>query len=549
MAARSAHTCWATGGQSASPSRSTACRPSCCCWWLSAPRASPTRRRIGRRGAHFHALFQFQLAGLNGAFLTADLFNLFVFFEVLLIASYGLLLHAPHPRRTRGGLPLRGGEPRRVGALPRGRGRPVWRGRPAQPRGPRGAHRAAPREEAVARAAAGVLLAVFLLKAAALPLAFWLPGTYGAAVPPVAALFAIMTKAGIYAIVRVFATAFGPHAGGAALMAEPWALSLGLATLAAGAMGALAAREFAAMAAWPAIASAGKRSRGLRPGQHGGPRRRAPRPRPRHARRGGALPAHRGRGRAPGPLGGGALRARGRRGGGPTPAGGLRRQGAAPRGGGGGSPRVLAVLLATSFVTMVALARMASRLFWKDESARASRRAAAQGWPPWRAWPPRSSPSRWPPDPCSGTPPPPRRRCGEPGPTSSACWANGPCRPNGGCDEALAARPPAEPRALPALADAGGERLAREPPPRRGIRGGHPARDPGALSRPGRSASAARCSWPGSPSSSCGTSSSPTSRSRCASWAPKAPSTRASCGCRWTSATRPALRRSRASSP
>jgi multicomponent K+:H+ antiporter subunit D len=46
-----------------------------------------------RRGPHFHALFQFQLMGLCGAFLTADPFNLFVFFEVLLSASYGLLLH------------------------------------------------------------------------------------------------------------------------------------------------------------------------------------------------------------------------------------------------------------------------------------------------------------------------------------------------------------------------------------------------------------------------------------------------------------------------
>lgn len=48
---------------------------------------------LAARGPHFHAFFQVQLAGLNGAFLTGDLFNLFVFFEVLLIASYGLVLH------------------------------------------------------------------------------------------------------------------------------------------------------------------------------------------------------------------------------------------------------------------------------------------------------------------------------------------------------------------------------------------------------------------------------------------------------------------------
>ncbi len=52
-----------------------------------------------RRGRHFHPLLLFQTMGVAGAFLTGDVFNLFVFFEVMLIASYGLMLHAGGPRR------------------------------------------------------------------------------------------------------------------------------------------------------------------------------------------------------------------------------------------------------------------------------------------------------------------------------------------------------------------------------------------------------------------------------------------------------------------
>src|SRR3546814_20677613 len=61
--------------------------------------------RWHRAGVYYHALFQFLLMGLNGALLTGDLFNLFVFFEVMLPASYGLALHGSGIARVRAGMP------------------------------------------------------------------------------------------------------------------------------------------------------------------------------------------------------------------------------------------------------------------------------------------------------------------------------------------------------------------------------------------------------------------------------------------------------------
>jgi len=95
------------------------------------------------------------------------------------------------------------------------------------------------------------------VKAALFPLYFWLPAAYSNAAAPVAALFSIMTKVGVYAIIRVSTLIFGEDAGAAANLTSPWLLPLALATLALGAAGALGAPRLTTLAAYLTVASAG----------------------------------------------------------------------------------------------------------------------------------------------------------------------------------------------------------------------------------------------------------------------------------------------------
>jgi multicomponent K+:H+ antiporter subunit D len=197
---------------------------------------------IADRGPHFHAFFQFQLAGLNGAFLTGDLFNLFVFFEVLLIASYALLLHDARGRALRAGLHfvvinLVGSAfvLLAAGLLYGVTGTLNFADLAVRLRD------VTPFDAGLARAAAMLLLVVFAIKAALLPLGFWLPETYAAAPGPVAVLFAVMTKVGVYGIVRVSMLLFGGGDGPLAGWGGVTMTVLGLATIAFGALAALAA--------------------------------------------------------------------------------------------------------------------------------------------------------------------------------------------------------------------------------------------------------------------------------------------------------------------
>ncbi|MCX9148162.1 monovalent cation/H+ antiporter subunit D [Erythrobacter sp. WG] len=214
--------------------------------------------RADRKGWHFHPLFQFQLMGLNGAFLTGDLFNLFVFFEVLLIASYGLMLHGQGAGRLKAGVQyvvvnLVGSSlflialgilyaltgtlnmadmGLRVAAVPAA-------------------------DQGLLRIGGLLLVSVFALKAAVAPLHLWLMRTYAVSTPAVAALFAIMTKVGVYSLIRVVPQVFGEGAGAAAWVPAPFLLPAALASAVIGFAGVFVARSMAEQAAYAVIGSTG----------------------------------------------------------------------------------------------------------------------------------------------------------------------------------------------------------------------------------------------------------------------------------------------------
>jgi multicomponent K+:H+ antiporter subunit D len=209
-------------------------------------------------GRHFHTMFHFLLMGVSGAFVTGDLFNLFVFFEVLLIASYVLLVHGQGRDRFKAGvhyvvLNLVASALFLVGLA-------IVYGVTGTLNMADLARRVAllgPDEAALFTTGAMVMLVVFGLKAAIVPLYLWLPGTYAAAAAPVAALFAIMTKVGVYSIIRVHGVILGEGAGHAALAAQPWLLPIALTTMVLGVLGALAAHSLARLVSYLTVVSVG----------------------------------------------------------------------------------------------------------------------------------------------------------------------------------------------------------------------------------------------------------------------------------------------------
>ncbi|HEX7786024.1 MAG TPA: monovalent cation/H+ antiporter subunit D, partial [Methylomirabilota bacterium] len=214
--------------------------------------------RWHRAGPRFHALLQFLLMGLNGAFLTGDVFNLFVFFELFLAASYGLALHGSGPARVRASLHyiivnLTASLLFLVGAtlLYGVAGTLNMADLAARAPGIGAADRV------LFEAGAAILGIAFLVKAAMWPLGFWLPATYAAAAAPVAAVFAVLSKVGVYAVLRVWLLLFGEGSGASAGFGADGLFYGGLVTLAFGVIGVAASQQLTHVAGFSLIVSAG----------------------------------------------------------------------------------------------------------------------------------------------------------------------------------------------------------------------------------------------------------------------------------------------------
>ncbi|WP_110928634.1 Na+/H+ antiporter subunit D [Bacillus massiliglaciei] len=195
-------------------------------------------RSIGkeRESFYYYPMLQFLIVGVNGAFLTGDIFNLFVFFEVMLMASYVLLVLGGTRPQLRESLKY---------IIVNVLSSAFFVIAVAFLYSAAGTLNMAQLSQRIAEAGqpgifsviAVCLLIVFGLKGAIFPLFFWLPGSYYVPPIPVIALFgALLTKVGIYAIFRTYTVIFYHDQG----FTHQLLMGLSILTIIAGVIGALA---------------------------------------------------------------------------------------------------------------------------------------------------------------------------------------------------------------------------------------------------------------------------------------------------------------------
>ncbi len=211
------------------------------------------------RRAGFFPLVLALMLGVAGAFLTSDIFNLYVWFEVTLISSFGLLVLGGKREQIDGAVKYAVLNLLATTFLLIAIG--LLYGMTGTLNMADLAGRVANLENGAAMETIALLLLVSLgMKAALFPLYFWLPAAYHTPLPTVSAVFAaLLTKVGVYALIRVFLTVF-PEGGELAREAMVWAA---IATMILGALGALAEPDIRRLVSYTVISGVGVMIAGL----------------------------------------------------------------------------------------------------------------------------------------------------------------------------------------------------------------------------------------------------------------------------------------------
>ena len=208
---------------------------------------------------HLHVLLHGLMLGVNGSFLTGDLFNLYVWFEVMLISSFILMVREGKRSQLPGGLTyvilnLLASAMFLCGAgLLYGKLGTLNLADMAQKLG-------ALKDPELVNSSGALLFIAFAAKAALFPFHFWLPASYHRAAPAISALFAgLLTKVGVYALLRLFTLVFTAGHG----FSTGLILNLSMATMVLGVLGAVAQYNIRRLLAFHIISQIGYMTAGL----------------------------------------------------------------------------------------------------------------------------------------------------------------------------------------------------------------------------------------------------------------------------------------------
>jgi multicomponent Na+:H+ antiporter subunit D len=206
---------------------------------------------------YYHSLMLTFLAGMTGFCLTGDIFDLFVWFELMGVSAYALTAYRPEERGPIQGA-LNFAITNSVGAYLSLSGIAVIYGRT-------GALNMAQIGTAIARRPPDRLVVVaflliisgLLIKSAIVPFHFWLADAHAVAPTPVCVLFSgVMVELGLYGIARVYWSMFGQGLGHRAAISHVF-LTLGVATAVVGALFCFRERHIKRLLAFSTISHAG----------------------------------------------------------------------------------------------------------------------------------------------------------------------------------------------------------------------------------------------------------------------------------------------------